>query len=77
MLGLAGAFGYRVNHGDSCAQGCFTPNERYCRAFPPVRRIKPPASGWRGRFRPDVGEQGIDVRAFRRGPGEHAVLPQP
>jgi hypothetical protein len=55
---------YLVNHGDSCAQGWITPNERGRRASSLLRRIRPPCWGrrkfrlaWRlgvGRGRPRV-----------------------
>jgi hypothetical protein len=40
-----------VNHGDSCAQGCITPDERERGTPPLLRRIRP--SSWRLRgFKP-------------------------
>ncbi|HEY3902363.1 MAG TPA: hypothetical protein VGM14_00470 [Streptosporangiaceae bacterium] len=40
-----------MNHGDSCAQGCITPDERERGTPPLLRRIRP--SSWRHRgFKP-------------------------
>jgi hypothetical protein len=51
VLGQWTTFGYRVNHGDSCAQGCITPDERGHGTPPSFGRIRP--SSWRHRgFKP-------------------------
>jgi hypothetical protein len=47
VLGHWTTFGYGVNHGDSCAQGCITPDDRERGTPPLLRRIRP--SSWRHR----------------------------
>jgi hypothetical protein len=64
VLGQWTTFGYRVNHGDSCAQGCITPDDRE-RGTPPLLRRNRPAS-WRHRgFKP--------ARRFWARPGRAAT----